>query len=103
MAKQSGVSGEIEFTMSGHTHVVSISSIKNTVEFERHFDVSAQVLTMRPRVEYLAYMAYTAAKTAGIDVPATFDDFLEVLEDINAIDDEATAPNPTAGGQSAEL
>ena len=45
------VDGNIKFTAKGVDHVVDISSIKNTVQFERHFNVSAQVLTIDPRVE----------------------------------------------------
>jgi hypothetical protein len=89
--------------MDGITHVVGISSIKNTVAFERHFNVSAQVLSMSPRVEYIAFMAYSAASAAGIDVPDTFDGFLDKLDDISVVDEADTDPNPTDGGQSAEL
>lgn len=100
MSAGSAVSGDIEFTIDGHTHVVGISSIKNTVEFERHFNVSAQVLSMSPRVEYVAFMAYTAAQSAGIDVPDTFDGFLDVVEDLQVVDDEKRPEaNPTDGGQ----
>ena len=98
------VDGNIQFTAKGVDHVVDISSIKNTVQFERHFNVSAQVLTMDPRVEYLAFMAWTAAQSEGLDVPGKFDDFLDQLEDMSLVeDDDAQAANPTDGGQSAEL
>ena len=98
------VDGNIQFTAKGVDYVVDISSIKNTVQFERHFNVSAQVLTMDPRVEYLAFMAWTAAQSEGLDVPGKFDDFLDQLEDLSVVeDDDAQAANPTDGGQSAEL
>jgi len=98
------VSGNISFTAKGITHVVDISSIKNTVAFERHFNVSAQVLAMSPRVEYIAFMAWSAAKAKGIDVPDDFDGFLDVVDNLEVIDtDEAPNANPTNGGQSAEL
>lgn len=100
----SAVAGNIRFTAAGVDHVVDISSIKNTVAFERHFNVSAQVLTMAPRVEYLAFMAWTAAQADGLDVPSDFDGFLDVLDDLSVVEDsDETAANPTDGGQSAEL
>lgn len=100
----SAVNGNIQFTAKGVDHVVDIAGIKNTVLFERHFNVSAQVLTMSPRVEYLAFMAWTAAQADGLDVPGKFDDFLDVVTDLSIVDGEdAEAANPTDGGQSAEL
>ena len=100
----SAVDGNIRFTAKGVDHIVDISSIKNTVQFERHFNVSAQVLTMEPRVEYLAFMAWTAAQSAGLEVPGKFDDFLDQLEDLSIVEeDDPKAANPTDGGQSAEL
>ena len=100
----SAVNGNIQFTAKGVDHVVDIAGIKNTVLFERHFNVSAQVLTMSPRVEYLAFMAWTAAQADGLDVPGKFDDFLDVVTDLSIVDGEGDeAANPTDGGQSAEL
>jgi hypothetical protein len=100
----SAVNGNIQFTGKGVDHVVDIAGVKNTVLFERHFNVSAQILTMSPRVEYLAFMAWTAARSDGLDVPAEFDDFLDVVEDLSIVDQEdSEAANPTDGGQSAEL
>lgn len=93
------VSGGIRFTLAGEPHVVDISSIKNTVEFERHFNVSAQVLSMAPRLEYIAFMAYTAAKSANVAVPDTFDGFLDDVQDLEVVDDEGQDLNPTDGGQ----
>ena len=98
----SAVNGQIAFTIAGEKHVVDISSIKNTVAFERHFDVSAQVLAMSPRLEYIAFMAYTAASSAGQKVPDTFDGFLDVVDDLEILDESPEKANPTDGGQSAE-
>lgn len=93
------VSGGISFTIGGVSHAVDISSIKNTVAFERHFNVSAQVLSIAPRLEYIAFMAYTAAQSAGIEVPDTFDGFLDVVDNLEVIDQPEEAGNPTDGGQ----
>jgi len=98
------VTGNIRFTIGGVPHVVDISSIKAVVQFERHFDTSAQVLSMSPRMEYIAFMAWTAAGNAGIEVPEEFDDFLDAVDEIEVVDDEdGRDVLPTDGGQSAEL
>ena len=99
----SAVAGNIQFTVAGVDHVVDISSIKNTIAFERHFNVSAQVLAMSPRVEYIAFMAWSAAVADGLDVSDDFDRFVDVLDNIEVMDADETAANPTDGGQSAEL
>lgn len=99
----SSVAGNIQFTIRGVNHVVDISSIKNTISFERHFNVSAQVLAMSPRVEYIAFMAWSAAVADGLDVPDDFDKFVDVLDNIEVMDADETAVNPTDGGQSADL
>lgn len=99
----SAVQGNIRFTAGGVDHVVDISSIKNTIAFERHFNVSAQVLAMSPRVEYIAFMAWSAARSGGLDVPEDFDGFVDVLDNIEVLDAPEESANPTDGGQSAEL
>lgn len=93
------VSGGIRFTLGGNAHTVNIAGIRNTVEFERHFNVSAQVLTMAPRLEYIAFMAWTAARSAGIEVPDTFDGFLDAVDNLEVVENEAQEANPTDGGQ----
>jgi hypothetical protein len=100
MTETSAVSGNISFTIGTAKHVVDIASIRNTIAFERHFNVSAQVLQMAPRLEYIAFLAWKAASTAGIAVPKTFDGFVDVVEDLEVIDGDVPADsNPTDGGQ----
>lgn len=100
MTEKKAMSGNINFTTKSGSYTVDIASIKNTVAFERHFNVSAQVLQMAPRLEYIAFLAWTAARSAGIDVPDTFDGFLDEVEDLEVIDGEDAADaNPTDGGQ----
>lgn len=97
MAK--AVSGNIRFTIGGVSHDVDIAAIKPVIQFERHFDCSSEILSMAPRLEYVAYMAFVAAQNAGIDVPETFDDFLDVVQDLEVVDDQPRDANPTGGGQ----
>ena len=100
MAEQTAVNGNIAFTTDAGSYVVDIASIKNTVAFERHFNVSAQVLQMAPRLEYIAFLAGTAGRSAGLPVADTFDGFLDEVRDLEVIDtDEKADANPTDGGQ----
>lgn len=104
MADSAAVNGNIAFTTKSGSYVVDIAGIKNTVAFERHFNVSAQVLQMAPRLEYIAFMAWSAARSNDLPVADTFDGFLDEVEDLEVIDDGKPADsNPTDGGQSAEL
>jgi hypothetical protein len=100
MAEQTAVNGNIAFTTDAGSYVVDIASIKNTVAFERHFNVSAQVLQMAPRLEYIAFLAWTAGRSAGLPVADTFDGFFDEVRDLEVIDtDEKADANPTDGGQ----
>ncbi len=100
MADSAAVNGNIAFTTKSGSYVVDIAGIKNTVAFERHFNVSAQVLQMAPRLEYIAFLAWTAGRSAGLPVADTFDGFLDEVRDLEVIDtDEKADANPTDGGQ----
>jgi hypothetical protein len=102
MAETSAVNGNIAFTTPAGSYVVDIASIKNTVAFERHFNVSAQVLQMAPRLEYIAFLAWSAGRSAGLPIADSFDGFLDEVSDLEVIDtdeDEKPDANPTDGGQ----
>lgn len=91
--------GGIRFSTPSGEWTVQITGMKNIILFERHFNVSAQVLQMSPRLEYLAFMAWTAARGQGLPVADDFDGFIDELVDIESVDAEgATDANPTAGG-----
>jgi hypothetical protein len=84
----------------GATHELRKFAIADQVAFERHFSTSVAVLQDNPRVEYVAFLAHQGLRRTGVDVPATFDEFLTVLDDVDfngGEDDagpssEATAP-----------
>jgi hypothetical protein len=55
---------------------------------------------MAPRLEYIAFLAWTAGRSAGLPVADTFDGFLDEVRDLEVIDtDEKADANPTDGGQ----
>jgi len=94
------VNGNISFTTAAGSFTVDIASIKNTIAFERHFNVSAQVLQMAPRLEYIAFMAWSAAKSEGLPVADEFDGFLDEVTDLEVVEDGAPPDaNPTDGAQ----
>lgn len=95
------MANNVRFTINGETHAVDITGAKTVVQFERHFNVGASVLSMQPRLEYVAYMAWRAAQNAGVTVPDEFDEFLDVVSDLNVVEDDEANANPTDGGQSA--
>ena len=100
MADSSAVNGNISFTTPAGSFTVDIASIKNTIQFERHFNVSAQVLQMAPRLEYIAFMAWSAAKSEGLPVADEFDGFLDEVTDLEVVEDGAPPDaNPTDGAQ----
>jgi len=100
MAEGTAVQGNIRFSTADGEWVVDIASIKNTIAFERHFDISAQVLQMSPRLEYVAFMAWSAARSAELPVADTFDGFLDEVVDLAIVDDgEERDANPTGGDQ----
>ena len=100
MAEKHAVQGNIRFSTAAGEWVVDIASIKNTIAFERHFDISAQVLQMSPRLEYVAFMAWSAARSAELPVADTFDGFLDEVVDLEVVEGEGDRDaNPTAGDQ----
>jgi hypothetical protein len=49
-------------------------------------------------LEDLGYLAFVSAKQCGVDVPTSFDEWMQSLENLSAGDDQA---NPTEGAVSA--
>ena len=92
------VQGLIKYrTNAGLERVVKIDTISTAVAFERKFDVPATVLSMSPRMEWLAFMAWHAAGASG-----EFDEFVDSLDAIESVDEgegEGESANPTAGDQ----
>jgi hypothetical protein len=100
MPEKKAVNGNISFTIGDVSHVVDISPAGIAIAFERHFDTPATILQMAPRLEYIAFLAWSAACRAGLPVPDDFDEFVNVVDDLEVIDTGVPADaNPTAGGQ----
>ena len=94
------VEGNIRFVTDNGEFTVAIDTIKNAIAFERKFNVSATVLAVQPRLEWLAFMAWQAGRDAGLPVGDDFDAFVDSLRGIEAIEDEpGEGANPTNGDQ----
>lgn len=94
------VEGNIRFTTDKGEFTVAIDTIKNAIAFERRFNVSATVLAVQPRLEWLAFMAWQAGKDKGLPVGDDFDVFVDSLQGIEAIEtDTDEGANPTNGDQ----
>lgn len=96
----SAVEGNIRFTTDQGEFTVAIDTIKNAIAFERKFNVSATVLAIQPRLEWLAFMAWAAARDKGLPVADDFDVFVDQLQGIEAVEvEDEDAANPTNGDQ----
>lgn len=95
------VEGSIRFTTDRGTFTVAIDTIRNAIAFERKFNVSATVLAVQPRLEWLAFMAFKAAQDKGLPVGEDFDAFVDSLEGIEAVEQDELddGANPTNGDQ----
>jgi hypothetical protein len=94
------VEGNIRFTTSKGEFTVAIDTIKNAIAFERRFNVSATVLAIQPRLEWLAFMAWQAGRDKGLPVGDDFDAFVDSLVSIESVETETDeGANPTNGDQ----
>lgn len=103
MSEASRPGGKIYFKTAAGEWQVDIAGFKNVIAFERHFNTGAVVLELAPRLEYVAYMAWTAACDAGLPVADKFDQFIDDIIELEVVDEEGPDQNPSDEGQSAAL
>lgn len=77
------------------------TNLFTVVAWERKYKSKASTLATALGLEDLAFLAFEAAKQAGITVPAVFDDFLKRIESVTVVEQPDT--NPTDGEPSAGL
>ena len=68
------------------------------VAWERKFKRKASDLAKGIGMEDLSFLAYEATKSAGMVIPAVFDDFIKKTRRIEAV--EAESASPTQGAPS---
>lgn len=70
------------------------TNLFTVVAMERKFKIRASDLEHGVAMEHLCFMAYEASKQNEITVPASFDDFIKKIANIEII--EADGANPSA-------
>jgi hypothetical protein len=70
----------------------------NVVQWERHTKRQASDLAKGIGYEDLARLAHYAAQSAGIVVPAVFDDFAKKIVSLNVVEEEPVNPTPSGVG-----
>lgn len=83
---------KIRYVADGIDYEVT-TTLATIVAWERRFKRKASEMAQAAGIEDLAYMAWEAAKAAKVVVPGSFDMFVEQLEEIDVIAEEA--PRPT--------
>ncbi len=68
------------------------------VAWERKFKRKASDLAKGIGMEDLSFLAYEATRSAGMVIPAVFDDFIKKIRKVEAV--EAEAASPTQGAPS---
>jgi hypothetical protein len=81
----------LRVTTDGEPYEVT-TAFPNVIEWERKFKRQVSDLARGIGYEDMAFFAWAASKTAGITVPAVFDDFVKRVRDIEVLDDEPTNP-----------
>lgn len=72
------------------------TNLFTVVAMERKFKIRASDLAQGIAIEHLAFLAFESAKQHGITTPATFDDYLKKLEDIDVVQQEPVNPSDGA-------
>jgi hypothetical protein len=75
------------------------TNLFNVISWERKYKRRAGDLAQGIGAEDLAYLAFEASKTAGIVVPAVFDDYAKRIITLDVVSEDDT--NPTHGALTA--
>ena len=90
----------IKYRRKSEEHIVS-TTLGVIVAWERKFKRKASDMANGFGIEDLAFLAFEASKLHKVVVPAAFDQFINELEHIEIVVEEAAHPTPAA--QSEEL
>ncbi len=88
---------DLQVTESGGTPVAVTAGAADFIALERKYGIGPKDLGDNPRLEYLAFLAWSAMRRTGPGVP-DFDTFVGTLDDIEGESgkgqDPPTAPSP---------
>lgn len=73
----------------------------NVIEWERRYKRRAGDLATGIGAEDLAFLAYQASKTAGLPIPAVFDDYAKRIVSLEVVAEEDANPSQVAHGAEA--
>lgn len=90
----------IKYRRKGEEYTV-VTSLGVIVAWERRFKRKASDMGNGFGIEDLAFLAYEASKLHKVVVPAVFDTFINELEHIEIVSEDA--PNPTHAAPSEDL
>lgn len=90
----------IRYTRKGETQEVS-TTLGTIVAWERKFKRKASDMGTGMGIEDIAFLAFEASKTHKVVVPASFDDFLNQLDNIEVIAEEQENPTPAEPSDEA--
>lgn len=72
------------------------TNLQVVVAWERRFKSKASSLAAGVGMEDLAFMAYEASRLASVIVPATLDDFIKTVVNLEIVDGEPAHPTEAA-------
>ena len=73
-----------------------VTNLFTIVALERRFKVRASDLANGIAMEHLAFLAYEAAKSSGVTVPAVFDDYIKRLQAVEVVGTGSENPTEAA-------
>lgn len=85
----------IRYTRKGEVQEVT-TTLGTIVAWERKFKRKASDMGNGMGIEDIAFLAFEASKTHKIVVPASFDEFLNQLDNIEVVTEETENPTPAA-------
>jgi len=85
----------IRYTRKGEVQEVT-TTLGTIVAWERKFKRKASDMGNGMGIEDIAFLAFEASKTHKVVVPASFDEFLNQLDNIEVVTEETENPTPAA-------
>ena len=85
----------IRYTRKGEVYEVT-TTLGTIVAWERKFKRKASDMGNGMGIEDIAFLAFEASKTHKVVVPASFDEFLNQLDNIEVVTEETENPTPAA-------
>jgi len=85
----------IRYTRKAEVQEVT-TTLGTIVAWERKFKRKASDMGNGMGIEDIAFLAFEASKTHKVVVPASFDEFLNQLDNIEVVTEETENPTPAA-------